>query len=178
MKLYLIFTWITLTRLLKTFAIKNKVITFKNVKSNWEFCSTFISLIKIVEHKKHRFPFILFSEAATRGGVLLKKVFLVIWQNSRKTPEACNFIKKRLWHRCFPVYFAKFLKTPFLTEHFRWLLLSLLVLLYSWGTKIRKFITFYFHSIRVARVWRLRSEFGEVGDWHFYQQKQSSSRVL
>ena len=93
-------------------------------------------------------------------------------------PEACNFIKMRLWHRCFPVYFAKFLKTPFLTEHFRWLLLSLLVLLYSWGTKIRKFITFYFHSIRVARVWRLRSEFGEVGDWHFYQQKQSSSRVL
>ena len=25
----------------------------------------------------------------------------------------CNFIKKRLWHRCFPVNFAKFLRTPF-----------------------------------------------------------------
>ena len=27
--------------------------------------------------------------------------------------EACNFIQKRLWHRCFPVNFAKFLRTPF-----------------------------------------------------------------
>ena len=26
---------------------------------------------------------------------------------------ACNFIKKGLWHRCFPVNFAKFLRTPF-----------------------------------------------------------------
>ena len=32
--------------------------------------------------------------------------------------------KKRLWHRCFPVNFAKFLKTPFLTDHLRWLLLN------------------------------------------------------
>ena len=35
------------------------------------------------------------------------------------------FIKKRPWHRCFPVNFAKFLRTPFLTEHFRWLLLDM-----------------------------------------------------
>ena len=30
-----------------------------------------------------------------------------------------------LWilHRCFPVNFANFLRTPFLTEHFQWLLL-------------------------------------------------------
>ena len=27
--------------------------------------------------------------------------------------ETCNFIKKRFWHRCFPVNFAKFLRTPF-----------------------------------------------------------------
>ena len=27
--------------------------------------------------------------------------------------QACNFIKKRLWHKCFPVNFAKFLGTPF-----------------------------------------------------------------
>ena len=29
----------------------------------------------------------------------------------------------RLWHRCFPVNFEKFVRTPFLTEHLRWLLL-------------------------------------------------------
>ena len=28
--------------------------------------------------------------------------------------EACNVIKKRDWHRCFPANFAKFLKSPFL----------------------------------------------------------------
>ena len=28
-------------------------------------------------------------------------------------------LKKRLWQRCFPVNFAKFLLTPFLIEHFR-----------------------------------------------------------
>ena len=34
-------------------------------------------------------------------------------------------LKKRLWHRCFPVNFAKFLRTTFFTEHLWWLLLSL-----------------------------------------------------
>ena len=33
--------------------------------------------------------------------------------------------KKRLWHRCFPVNLAKFLRAPFVTEHLRWLLLKL-----------------------------------------------------
>ena len=28
--------------------------------------------------------------------------------------QACNFIKKRLQHSCFPVKFAKFLRTPIL----------------------------------------------------------------
>ena len=31
----------------------------------------------------------------------------------------------RLWHRYFPVNFAKFLKTPFIIEHLWWLLLNL-----------------------------------------------------
>ena len=39
--------------------------------------------------------------------------------------SACNFIKKRPWHRCFPVNFAIFLRTPFLSEHFWWLLLCI-----------------------------------------------------
>ena len=33
-------------------------------------------------------------------------------------------LKKRVWHRCFPAHFAKFLRTPFITEHLRWLLLQ------------------------------------------------------
>ena len=38
--------------------------------------------------------------------------------------STATLLKKRLWHRCFSVNFAKFLKTPFLTEHLRWLLLN------------------------------------------------------
>ena len=33
-------------------------------------------------------------------------------------------LKKSLWHRCFPVNLAKFLRTLFLTEHLWWLPLS------------------------------------------------------
>ena len=36
-----------------------------------------------------------------------------------------TLFKKRLWYRCFPMNFAKFLRTPFLTEHLGWLLLYL-----------------------------------------------------
>ena len=36
-----------------------------------------------------------------------------------------TLLKRRLWHRWFFVNFAKFLRTLFLTEHLRWLLLSL-----------------------------------------------------
>ena len=50
----------------------------------------------------------------------VKSVFLEISQNSQENTSAR---KKRLWHRCFPVNFAKFLRTHFLTEHLRWLLL-------------------------------------------------------
>ena len=53
----------------------------------------------------------------------MKKVFLEISQNSQENACArvwvCNFIKKRFWYRCFPVNFAKFLRTPILTEHLR-----------------------------------------------------------
>ena len=64
----------------------------------------------------------------------VEKVFLEIWQNSKENTcvrvsfliscrRPATWLKKRLWHRCFPVNFAKFLRTPFLIEHLRWLLL-------------------------------------------------------
>ena len=41
----------------------------------------------------------------------------------RCSQKACNFVKKRLRHRCFPLKFAKFLRALFFTEHLRWFLL-------------------------------------------------------
>ena len=43
-----------------------------------------------------------------------------LWQSLSGT-----LLKKRLWRRCFPVNFAKFLRTTFLLEHLQWLLLTL-----------------------------------------------------
>ena len=37
-----------------------------------------------------------------------------------------TLLRRRVWHRCFSVNFAKFLRTPFLTEHLRWMLLAVL----------------------------------------------------
>ena len=64
----------------------------------------------------------------------VEKVFLEISQNSQENTctrasflvmlQACNFIKKSLWHRCFPLNFVKFLRTSFFTEHLWWLLLK------------------------------------------------------
>ena len=51
----------------------------------------------------------------------VRKAFLEILQNSQQntcTRDSITLFEKRLWHRCFRVNFAKFLRTPFLTEHF------------------------------------------------------------
>ena len=59
----------------------------------------------------------------------VKKVFLKIVQNSQGNTCArvsglrpATLFKKRLWHRCFPMNFAKFLRTPFFIERVWWLL--------------------------------------------------------
>ena len=45
----------------------------------------------------------------------VNKLFLEISQTSQEnTCARFSFLKKRLWHRCFPVNFAKFLRTSFL----------------------------------------------------------------
>ena len=46
-------------------------------------------------------------EAATRG-VLYRKLFLKISQNSQETPVPESLFKSSCRHRCFPVNFAKF----------------------------------------------------------------------
>ena len=41
--------------------------------------------------------------------------------------RSATLLKRRLWRRCFPVSFAKFLRTPFFKEHLRRLLLQVVV---------------------------------------------------
>ena len=53
------------------------------------------------------------------GKHLCQSRFLNIVAGLRPT----TLLKKKLWHRCFPVNFAKCLRTPFFIEHLWWLLL-------------------------------------------------------
>ena len=49
----------------------------------------------------------------------VKKVFSEISQNSHENshrPGPATLLKKSFWHRCFPVNFVKFLRTPFLKK--------------------------------------------------------------
>ena len=82
--------------------------------------------------------FILTSTVGNFSWCLLKAVFYqrmkIALSVSRFTfsgtgsPEglkACNFIKKRLQHRYFPVEFAKCWRTPFFKEYRQWMLLHI-----------------------------------------------------
>ena len=72
---------------------------------------------------------------SSRTEVSVKKVFSEILLNSLENTcvslflnkfaglRPATLLKKRLWHRCFPVNFAKLLITLFLTEHLWWLFL-------------------------------------------------------
>ena len=55
------------------------------------------------------------SEAVARVSFLTSPGFML---------RPATLFKKRIWHWCFPVNLAKFLGTPFLTDHLRWLLLE------------------------------------------------------
>ena len=70
--------------------------------------------------------FIYFSFRSSHKRFSVKKGVLKSFENSAilQLLEACNFIKKRLWHRCFPVNFAIFLRTCFLQKTSRRLLLA------------------------------------------------------
>ena len=55
---------------------------------------------------------------SSRPEVFCKKGVLSNSQNSQENTGARNsLLKKSLWHRCFPVNLAKFLRTAFFTEH-------------------------------------------------------------
>ena len=50
-----------------------------------------------------------------------------------------TLLKKRLWHKCFPANYMKFLRTPFFIEHCWWLLLHMVLVQVHWN---------YLHVIR------------------------------
>ena len=107
------------------------IINFKQaIKSFLVWNIYFIFLISVVNYTVYKSNIksncILLCHLCVRSSpeeVFCKKDVL---RNFTKFPgkHLCQslFLKKRLWHRCFPVNFTKFLRTHFLTEHLQWLL--------------------------------------------------------
>ena len=89
--------------------------------------SEFFWVIVVLPYLIHKQPVEVFYK---------KKVFLNISQNSQEnTCARVSFLimfikKKRLWHRSFPVNFAKVLRTSFLQNTSRWLPLLINIFLY------------------------------------------------
>ena len=107
--------------------------------SFWHCCNSFLFL-----EMKYSFPSWRFCVAKFWSVHFSSSKFLLTFRSShrrcsvrigvlrnfaihRKTPvlglRPATLLKKRLWHRCFPVNFAKFLRTPFLQTTSRRLLL-------------------------------------------------------
>ena len=57
---------------------------------------------------------------------LHKNAYVGVSFNKVAVLKSCNFIKKRLQYRCFPVNIEEFSRTSFFIENHRWLLLSLI----------------------------------------------------
>ena len=66
--------------------------------------------------------------------------------------KACNFIEKRLQHRCFPLKFAKFLRTPLFTEHIRLLLWNYLMNSFFIAFKNNEWCHFVVHIVSPAFI--------------------------
>ena len=66
------------------------------------------------------------------GKYLCQRIFF----NEVACLRPATSLKMSLWHRCFPVNFAKFLRTPFFTKHLWWLLLPILTIRLKMFSKI------------------------------------------
>ena len=68
----------------------------------------YVIKIKILVHEKR-----IFKKTLVRTGEHFSSGCFCFWI-SEAAPA--TLFKKRLWHTCFPVNFAKFLRTPFFTD--------------------------------------------------------------
>ena len=69
--------------------------------------------------------------------------------------RSATLLNKKLWHRCFPLNFVKFLRAPFLTEHFWWLLLSIVEMFFQ---------SEYFFKLNA--FYRLKNHFYNLNVFH------------
>ena len=90
-------------------------------QNRWATCHDVIT--KEMAYRSSR-PEVFHKKVALRNFAKFKGKHLCQSLFVNKVAGLATLLKKRLWHRCFAVNFAELLRTPFLTEHLRWLLLG------------------------------------------------------
>ena len=92
----------------------------KSLMENFIFlCSILPYFFRSSHRRRSAKKVVLRSFAKFIGKQLCQSLFF----NKVAGLRLATVLKKRLWHRCFPLNFAKFLRTPFFIENLRWLLL-------------------------------------------------------
>ena len=71
----------------------------------------------------------VFKNFAKLTGKHLCQIFFL---NTGAGLRPATYLIKRLWHGCFPVNFAKFLRKPVFIEHLWWLLLNITMFFKKW----------------------------------------------
>ena len=106
------------------------------------FCSHFIKAISLCKNKKYKNSILCWS--SQQGCFVKEDVFKTFANLTRKHLccslaglKACNFIKKRIQHRCFPVKLMKFLITLILKNICKGLLL--IIKLGFWDIFVKKY---------------------------------------
>ena len=110
-------------------------------------------------------------------------MFLEIWQNSQENTCArvsiiIKILIKRLWNRCFPVKFAKFLRTRFLQNTSGWLLLNIRRYFMYLSWRVRSLLEYLFVKLRSFAINRTENYYRETAPFialkiQMFKQSQS-----
>ena len=104
--------------------VKSWIVAFNTTELLPLLCNTSICLQRIVREWQNKMQ--LLDSRSSLPEVFCKKSILRnftkftgkhLYQSlffNKVAGQPANSLKKRLWHRCFPVKFVKFLRTPFL----------------------------------------------------------------
>ena len=77
--------------------------------------------------EKSNLPEVFYKKRVLRNSAKFtrKRMCQSLFFNKVAGLRCASLLKKKLWHRCFLVNFAKFLRTPFFIERLWWLVMSI-----------------------------------------------------
>ena len=101
-----------------------------SIKNSFSKCDQICKILLMWSHLLKKFLMEIFLCVCVWWS-LIQPATIISLQSLKAVARKCSvhkihkipatLFKKRLWHRCFPLNFGKFLGTPSFTEHLRWL---------------------------------------------------------